>query len=206
MVFTMGGMYQAVGVLAKSLDKGLNPIPVSPPPPAGYFEGFKPSTDYVNGLEMINDAPGHYRVRPSRRSEYTTYSTSDPETINSRLNFFAACDSYTDNGTSISRKNDLFQVGYDSSTNTATKSLIMFPQVRDLFPPDVIINSVKLVTGQVDATQAPVTVDVYEITSQWDPRIFDATSIPTFSATPVVSGLIDLQSTNATNRTLDVIQ
>ena len=204
MIFTMTGVTHVAKVVGASFDKGLNPIPKSPPLPTEMCNSRGNSVSFKNGMRFVSDTQGQYKVMTQERNSYTTFSTGDVTTINSRLNLYAACDSFTDNGTSQVRINDLCQLAFDPSTGSSTKSLLMFPQVRDLFPPNAIINSAKLVTGQVDYSQLPVMVDVFEITSQWDPRSFDASSIPSTSATPIVSGLIDLTSPNATNRTLDV--
>ncbi|HNY61474.1 MAG TPA: RHS repeat-associated core domain-containing protein [Caldisericia bacterium] len=81
----------------------------------------------------------------------------------------------------------------------------MYPQIRDIIPPNAIINSATLVTDIIDPNlPSSVQVNVNEITSTWDPRNFQINNMPSISPITAASGVWDLTSTNLAYRTLDI--
>ncbi len=186
--------------ITKAAD-GLNPIPISPPPPENPKREVTVKNKLVKGNHLITSySDGTQTARPIK--PITTLSTLT--TVPAKLHTFAACRNYTETqGGGINVDGTGFVIGYDSQTGFHTNSLLMYPQIRDVIPPVATINSAVIITSHYDPNGITFPIEAYEITSSWDPRTWNG-PLPTLSAQPIANATWDLTSTTVANRTLDV--
>ena len=195
MILSSAGITQMVFAFPKLFDNGLNPIPYSPKKP----DIPKISNYQIKKDDFLINVNGNTQLaKPFSKKMATT-------NINSRLNAFGSCVSLNvDNGVTTFIDNTFILAS--SWQNSSSKySLVMYPQIRDIIPPNAIINSATLVTDIIDPNlPSSVQVNVNEITSTWDPRNFQINNMPSISPITAASGVWDLTSTNLAYRTLDI--
>jgi RHS repeat-associated protein len=194
-VLSSVGITQMVFAFPKLFDNGLNPILYSPKKPdIPKISNYQIKKD---GL-LINVNGNTQLAKPFSKKIATT-------NINSRLNAFGSCVSLSVSGGVTTLIDNTFRLASSWQNSSSKYSLVMYPQIRDIIPPNAIINSVTLVTDIIDPNlPSSVQVNVNEITSMWDPRDFQVGNIPSISPITAASGVWDLTSADLAYRTLDI--
>ncbi len=194
-ILSSAGISQMAFAFPKLFDNGLNPIPYSPK---------KPDIPKISNYQIKKDG---FLINVNRNTQLAKpfskkIATTD---INSRLNAFGSCVSLSVSGGVTTLIDNTFRLASSWQNSSSKYSLVMYPQIRDIIPPNAIINSVTLVTDIIDPNlPSSVQVNVNEITSTWDPRDFQVGNMPSISSITAASGVWDLTSADLAYRTLDI--
>ncbi len=175
----------------------LNPIPYSPP--LQINSSITPNTklSVSNNLTIKEYIDGTRLITPAK-----LIST----TVNSRLDLFASVVSFAEAGGISNKIDNSFRVGSSYQSQSNKYSLLMYPQIKDVIPPTALINSAKIVTSyQSSSAPSNITIDIYNITSSWDPRTVSGSSLPTFGP-QVNTNTWNLQICEESSRIIDVTQ
>ena len=174
-------------------NKGLNPIPNSPPPPRDFK--LCSTRTYTSGYNSYNELiAGQQFVSPHNPNIWEG-------SVPAKINEYAVSKNYTLINNNITSINEGFSVNSNQQALSYTNSMLMYPQVRDIIPPVASITNAILITSNWGSSS--LALEVYEITSSWDPRSFSG-NLPSFSSSSIGTGTFDIASTTITNRTIDV--
>ncbi len=201
LIMLISSIFSSVPLGEVSEARGLNPVPISPPPPQKLISPTKPKKYNEGKYEILEF--GNSRICRAAKPMRTMSRTL--QTVNSRLNVYGRCVSFIESSGGTARIDEQFRTGSSYTNQTQTYSLLMFPQIRDLIPPFATINSVILVTDFTDPNAPPsITVQAHEITSTWDPRTVTGATLPSISGMLAASGDWNLTERVLTTRSLDV--
>ncbi len=207
LILSTNGISSMVSAIPDYLDKGLNPIPYSPPMPEGVKRMNERKVKIDKGTKIIIDGAIRYVTPHSKdikiyNSVNPTSKTKTLTTVRARINEYAAVRNYTLNTLDQIINEGLgFKIINDSQQGTTTHSLLMYPQVRDIIPPSAEITEAVIITSYYQPGLL-FNIEISEITSIWDPRN-PITTLPSFS-NPIGTSSWDMSSTTVTGRTIDV--
>ena len=137
LVLSTNGISSMVSAIPDYLDKGLNPIPYSPPMPEGVKRMNERKVKIEKGTRTIIDGATRYVSPDKQFNKDSNYSPNrinmTLNTVRARLNAFAASRYYMQNGGGqIITEGIGFMLQKDIGNNTSTHSLVMYPQIRDI--------------------------------------------------------------------------